>query len=596
MHRPGVLWFLLATLAFAGVARAQRGEVKVSSQVEPRTVYLGDRAVLTITVEGTLQAQADTPPPVEGVSITPAGTVVHPAPTLILNGRRQDTGPDSVDVNFRVSPVRAGVYEIPGTTVRVNGQPYQAPPTTITVLEPERSDTEPLVIEPSVESAFVGEPIRVRVAWILPDWRVVRSPSLSGTLVEGSARVFEPADRSWLGQATEQFRLPTPDGEMITGVVQDPRAGSQGLSIVFDRIVVADEQGTLRLGPLTMAFDRIEGTGRTSRVVRRLAESEPIEIDIRPLPTAGRPPHFAGLVTATPPTIEVSVEPTAVRVGDPIELLARVRADEPIGRVDPPPLERQPGFADGLKLSPDGWELVERSATESIWRTVVRARSDAVTEIPALELAWFDTALREYRVARAEAVPLSVEPTEQVTIEDAEIGAGGEPVPTLDLLDAPASVRANYDDPDELLVQESPDPLPRLSTTGWVAVAAGPPALFACCARGVWIGSDRQRRARRRRAAGARARQRLARSGDDPAQIASAIRGFVADRFGREPGSLTDAECLEMLGAAHEPASLEPVRTVLNTCAEACYAGSEQRVSADAARRALEGLRPRSEA
>ena len=151
---------------------------------------------------------------------------------------------------------------------------------------------------------------------------------------------------------------------------------------------------------------------------RSISRSQPVTLNVRPLPTQGRPANFTGLVGQF--SIDASAQPTQVSVGDPIDLRVRITGPEPLDRLLAPDLARDPAFAGPFRLSADGLRLdSSQNSGSRTYSTTLRATSDRVTRVPPVELAYFDTRAGEYRVARSQPIPLTVRPTRQVTAGDA---------------------------------------------------------------------------------------------------------------------------------------------------------------------------------
>jgi len=140
----------------------------------------------------------------------------------------------------------------------------------------------------------------------------------------------------------------------------------QHQSLTFNKLLIPKRSGSIVLQPATLLcaaekeknanskqgkrsafqypsyfdntfFDQnITGSGWT----RIYTESSPVELEVKPLPTEGRPDLFNGMVGDF--TIQVEAEPKDVRVGEPITLTITITAKEYIENIFFQPLRYQP--------------------------------------------------------------------------------------------------------------------------------------------------------------------------------------------------------------------------------------------------------------
>jgi len=594
--------------AFGQIVRDNK-PIEVEARLSPERAYLGSTTDYRIVVAGTRSADARTPAAPEGIEIRRAGTSVQTAPTLIINGRRQYTGRDKVVLGFEITPTRAGEFEIPATTVTVDGQRYSTNPVTLVVLEPRETQDYPIRVIPSTRRAYVGEPVRVRVRALVPldaveqleAARTRRGRSsmreihaITGQLAPEHARLVEPSDQSWLRERGDGvYPISFLGQESLARVVEQPDEGApDAFAFEVERIIVPERPGALELGSIASVFTARDRDDPRGGATRFMARAEPVTIEIEPVPEQGRPPHFTGLVGTG--RIEATAEPVEVAVGDPITLTVRIEAAEPISRVDPPDLASQPGFTGMFKLSPDGWELSERAPDAVAYRTTVRARRSSVSELPGVELAYFSPEAGRYEIAASASIPLDVRAMSQVTADDAIVAGGADVADDAGnpLLSAPPGVRANYTDAAALLANESPNPFERLSREAWAGILLVPPGLWLVSVGVGWITTPAMRARRRRITALRRAKRSIARAGDDPARIAAAIRRYAADRTLQPARAFTNEDCVALLADGTGAEAVGTLREVLDACNAAEFGGMSPggEPLAARARRALDAM------
>ena len=135
------------------------------------------------------------------------------------------------------------------------------------------------------------------------------------------------------------------------------------------------------------------------------------------LPSEGRPAAFNGWIGQF--DIHAEAKPTEVAVGEPITLSLKVDGPGILATSRLPPLDRQETLARDFRV-PREIGAGERRGTAWHFTQTVRAKHDGVTEIPPVELPYFDPSADAYRVARSEPIPVRVETARVVTADDAE--------------------------------------------------------------------------------------------------------------------------------------------------------------------------------
>ncbi len=237
-------------------------------------------------------------------------------------------------------------------------------------------------------------------------------------------------------------------------------------------------------------------------------------------PAAGRPAGFAGAVGSFALTMDAPAD--GARVGEPVTLTMRVTGSGNFDRVNVAGVPEGDGLKTyGVKatVQPDGSKVFEQ--------TIVPTRAGAVT-LPGVELAYFDPAAKQYRVAKTQPVTLQVAPGAATAGLDATAAPDMAPNETM-----PGALHAS-------LV-----PLV-LRPEAWAVPGFALLVALALAGAGVWRRSS-VRRARARQAEVDRAvgearevMRAAARRGDAPAFFAAA-RAAVQRRLGAAWGIAPEA-------------------------------------------------------
>lgn len=584
-----VLIVLLGLLQNARAVALFEPPVRVTAELSADRAYIGDALLLRIVVEGSNTPQQPNLPTMSDFAASfMGGSDVSSHSVTIINGQRTDRSVQRYIFQYRLTPLRGGVLKLPAIPVVVDGQTYQTEPKVVAALEPKQTSDFRLSMKAAKTEAYVGEPVKVTIVWALS--KDVRNYSFTMPGADGAFELLPGADPRPAGSIPSQPGMPAPADPRFAEVpfVDSTAVGVKGQTVIdgrtfitltIERILVPRKDGTLTIGPVRAAFDAIVGQRRSnffdspfedrSLTERVVIGAEPLVMKVKPLPMEGRPASFSGLIGAY--SIEASASPTSVNVGDPITLNVTVRGPEPLDLVGPLALDRQRSMTERFKL-PSETVFPKIGAGSAGFTYAIRARSDRVTEIPPIELPYFDTAAGEYRVARSTPIPLTVRPTTDVSLGNLMDEA--EPVAVKERPAGLPAIRRGAG----VLAQERLSFSEVLRSPAWVGVVAGPPAVYVLASIIVMARrrADRDPLGARRRRAVGRANRALGAAeklpGDQvPAAVSAAVRRFVADLVGRPEHGMTAEECVAVIGA-DEPAKAGRMSDLLRRCESARFA------------------------
>lgn len=564
MPRSLLLCGLLLVGLLIPAAHAQSDEIRVVAQIQQARIFAGLPVTLDVEVLGSTEVRPVAMVPPRGIIIEFAGMTRMPSPITIINGTPIDSGSDRVRIRYLVTANQPGEHEIPAISVNVDGRIYRSQPVRFTALEPEEIQSARVVLTVDHDAPFVGEPFRMTLTWYVG---LRTNPiGVTGVLDTQQFELFTPLDDSWLRDARGSIDIRFLGDRAAWALErQVEHEGKLWTAVSIQRLVIAHEPGTLEFGPFTVIFDDLGTLNTPGR--RHIIRSNTISLSISPVPKQGRPAGFDGLVGRC--DLTARTEQTQVGVGDPITLRVRVDAGEPVGRITPPPLGPGSALRDGFKVSQEGWRLVDQSAAGRVYQTTIRARSDRITQIPPIELPYFDAQRGAFRVARSEPIRIAVSSRGEITAEDAVI-APRESVQAERAALGPEQLGlpANYPASDALR-RTTLDIERFLTGSTGVTLMLAPPGLWVGAWGVVAIGRRRRDPVRRRRGAFQRARRRLGR-GSSPTMIADAIRGYLAERFAGEAQAMTDADCRVLLANTEHGQALS---LLLARCDDPRYCG-----------------------
>ncbi len=571
---------VLVTAAGPAVAQsnAAAAPVRVTAEIESDRVYVGQPFELQVSVEGDTRSQPPAIPALDGFHIEQRGSSTNSE--IVFDGTRTVERTRRV-FQFSLTPTRVGVLTIPPIEVSTREGVKRTEPLRVTVEQPGELDDFKLRLEVSDQDVYAGQPVTLRLTWYIGTEVQKAAFSMPG-LPEGF-RLYSPADRGLTPahfQSGQFFEVNFLGERSVARAGRAELDGREFATLTIEKLVVPSDPGEYEFGPATVAFSRAT-RGRQSifdspffnqgRSRTEVVASDPVSLVVLPLPTAGRPSSFSGLVGEY--SVEAKAEPIEVRVGDPITLRVTVKGTGPADEIPMLDLAGQPGFEDAFKLTG------ERPTAELVpdgkrFTAMIRARDAGVSEIPPLELTYFDARSGEYRTAASEPIPLSVQAAQRVELPG-DAGTGG------DLWrdrERAVSRTEEASGPREITIE---DLVP--SRESLFAIVRGPigvavvaiPPVVALALVGVAAARRKSKSdpARRRRIRALRDATRTLDRHEGAEGVLLAVRAFAADWSGRSREAITSDEAVEYFeryGVSHARA----VREAVEACAAAEFGGA----------------------
>lgn len=422
---------LVAALALAVNAFAATRDVTV--QLEPHEIVLGESAQLTITVSGNADGEL-APPTVPGLEFVAVG---QSSQMQSINGVTTST----TTVTYEVSAQRAGQYTIPamscgskpfvltvrpgnGRTGLASGHPVMPnlpPPATNGLSSDATHLTQGGLAYARLRlpnrELYVGETVPVEIQVGVRAGMVASLnglPTLNGdafTLNKLSAQP-EQAEETVDGKAFTRLTWRT----VLTAI--KPGAFSLTVETPLTVRIRTSAQRQPRF-PKGFFNDSAFGDdlfddsffqdffgGTTEKEIT--VASEPNVLNVRPLPTQGRPLEFSDAVGHFEVSAERSAEKTAV--GDPFTLRLKVTGTGSFDRVNT-----------GMLAEGNGWKTYAPSAKftpsdsagyggEKVFEQAVISTEPGVRTIPSLAFSFFNPDTQRYETKRTAPLNISVVP------------------------------------------------------------------------------------------------------------------------------------------------------------------------------------------
>lgn len=598
-HRSKPWPALLATLVVLAPIAVKGQQLSVRAAVEGQEFFLGESFTFQIQVNGD-----DKPLPPDTSVIrdftvqTLGGRHNNSTSVSIINGRYSKSVDRRYIFTYKLTPKRIGRLTIPPIHVVAGGRRFTTQAVPIVVRRPEETADSQLRMTISRPTCYVGEPITLGVTWFFAqNIRDVEYAMPAFDLPQFDLVIEEPQ----IDPAKRYHRLQVGSHQLIAEQGQARLKGKPYATLGLSVVLIPKQTGVIRLPKSTVVaralvgyrdarrspsqnpFGGFFGTDPLNRrqgVYKKLiVPSNSVTVTVRDVPTAGRPANFAGHVGRY--ALDAAASPTDVSVGDPITLTVSVSGPDYLERTELPPLHLQQELAKSFKI-PEERATGKVQGNAKVFTQTLRALYADVTEIPAIELPYFNTVTGTFAVARSKVIPITVKETRVVTADDAE-GTGAVAPAGRALKAWGSGILHNYGDLD-VLVDQRHGPATWLQSPRWICLLAVPPGCyFALLFAVLWV---RHRHAdplaARARQAGREFRRQLkhlSRAFSESqsaghAALLEALRTYFGSKLGTTSGAITfgdvDARLRER---GTDDKTLQQLKDLFEQCEASTFAG-----------------------
>lgn len=383
---------------------------------------------------------------------------------------------------IRFLPRKTGLVTLNAFSFSSNTSTYQTHALQILVGEPQASSDMSLDLKPVKHTVYVGEPLRVDLSWncALPA-RLLKKLELNPSFFNNSSiEVVIPRstadEKNQIGlplggRRVIATRTVTSNTDQTLGLIEIP------LYLRFDKpgnYVLPETR--LECSKLSQSSDKFATYAsyfnnglfesvETGKSYNRLYTKSPaIEIEVIALPAENQSAEFSGLFT--PLTMEVSVHPTEVKIGELMELKIKLHSDAPHGMLELPLLSHFTNLRERFIID-DNYSRVWHPGGTT-FRTRIRALSTSTQAFPSLPMQLFNTSEGKFELYSTEPIPLKVSPSE-----------GQEFIP---LKSFPNSAVTLTNRPEGIWHNQKTDPMTELLNTSfallnqafWILLLLGP--------------------------------------------------------------------------------------------------------------------------
>ncbi|MDE2654511.1 MAG: BatD family protein [Gemmatimonadota bacterium] len=311
----------------------------------------------------------------------------------------------TISYNYRFRAVQAGSFEIGRMRILADGREIESDPVSLVVDQVPTSGADPprglmLVGALSKTRAYVGEVVIVEYSIQNQDsWPSIGSLPRMGTV-------------SW--PAFDGLEVLSLDARRVS--IEDVQ--DRSFRPIFGRqmVVVPREAGMVDIAPATIEYrvedwrddwDRAPEDGPARVSTSYILTSEPLSLEVVPLPVDGRPASFrrhVGTLAAAS-----RVDRNRAEVGETVTLRVKVSVTGNVDALAAPEIDFPSGFAvseaEIVTVLPDRYET-PRGDVEYIYR--LTAVNPGSYRIPAVEMSYFDPEPEAYGTARGQSYTITV--------------------------------------------------------------------------------------------------------------------------------------------------------------------------------------------
>ena len=597
-------WIAVVCAVLLAAGAASAADVSVSADVQPTVVPVGGEALLTVTVEGKFRRSADPQlPALEDFDVYQSGSSQN---FSFINGAMSS----SITYSYTLVAKKEGFYKIGPVRFVLDDKEYSTQPVSLEVVaalqgiapsqtpkqspgrasggrtsggrtsgggaEEAEAGKRSIFIKASVDRDTVY--VNQQVTWTLgyyTDGRInlLRAPNYAPPEAEGL----------WVEDLPPQNKYNTDIG------------GRQYLVNEIRRGYFPTSPGVHEIGPARvelllddMSFGRADDIFSRSPFSRGFGRAQELsteakQIVVLPLPPAGKPAGFSGVV-AEDLTLMLSAEKNLLQVGEPVNVTIEINGIGNMKTVAAPPLEG----LDGFKTYESGshFDVFKKQYVVSgrkRYDYVLIPQSPGRQTIPPVSLSYFDPVAKRYLVAQSLPVQLDVQPgTKEEGRKVIYAGAGEE----FEVINQ--DIRFIHPVPSSLAVSSGG----LYQNRAFLALHALP--LFAVGLSLVVekrrrrfredVGLARASRAQRdaeKRFSAAGKRLQAGQAEDAFSSVAAALRGYLADKMNTPAAGLT-TEAVDAFLARHgvEPKVQEELRAVTGACDAARFTSGGASVEA----------------
>ncbi len=423
----------LILLAIPGLLLAQ--SVSFSSEA-PKQVYVGQQFQLTFTINA--EGSNFMSPEITNFDILSGPLMSSGQNIMNINGKLEYSS--SMSYTFILVSNKAGTFTIPQAIITSKGKRFMSNSVTITVLnqsqrpaQQNQGNTQPQARDQAPIKDDIGNDVFLKAV-------VDKSNPYQGELVIVTFKLYTPTNRI---QIDAPEKIPSYPGFWAQDLLKDATQYPQYTETYNGKRYIVAELRKAALypqksGPLTidqlvqnviyqvkvktkspLADDPFFGNdpffknlmddsffGSEYQNVRKALHSNPITINVKPLPAANRPLDFSGAVGQF--SMKAVVDRTEVNTNDGITLRVSVSGTGNLNLIEKPVINFPPDFEVYDPKIIDNFSNKGGTSGTRTYEYLIIPRASGFFIIDPIQFAYFNPAQRDYTVLSSEKFKLKV--------------------------------------------------------------------------------------------------------------------------------------------------------------------------------------------
>lgn len=541
-----------------------RGDVSVTLKLDRPEATLLDSITLVVSVSGT--RKSDVTPALKGMDdfeVRAGGTSSR---IEIINGKVNA----GVDYTYTLQPKKTGNFTIGPAEVRVKGKTIKSNTETLRIVKAIQSgevDRGPLFLSATLlpKQVFVEE----QALYTLKLFRQNRVGDISLGLPEAEHLAFKQ-----LGKPIEYQSVYKGQSYQVLEVRYALISSKEGIYGIRPSRMSMTVFRSRRKSPRSLFDDPFFSFSSGQPIT---ITSEPLELNVLPLPQKGRPTDFSGLVGSF--KIKAHLEPLKIRAGESATLTVLLSGRGNVKRIPDlklPELDKIKVYADQPVLTEETDARGLAGSKTMKWALVPEKEGEY--RIPSLSISFFDIESKQYRMLKSPALSMSVLPVENAQTQISQDGLKGQKN------EGSHKQEVKELGQDILPVHTSIKDLHPGARTGIGGMAFWAILIIPFFAYAVTFFILKFHRKTTVSVAAARARkaakvliQECHKGELSSNHLTSAIRRYLNDRFNLSLGSLTSDEAVDILASRGvNVKTSERLRRTLQELEDAIYTGKGQ--------------------
>ncbi len=468
----------IVMIMFCGVVFTGRAESpsKVNALVDSNSITADE--VLTLQLQIEANTDKVVPPDmsvVKDFNSSYLGASRSSSTTISsVNGQRKMVNKNFIIMDYRLTPLKEGKLVIPSIDVTVEGNVYKTEEITINVAKDKPQEgISMLEYKLPRKDVYLGETIPIELVWYFrnnpqlnsievpafTDERFVVSKMSPPLKIDPNNRYFEIAfngGKYWALQGKEVVNGVAYATLTMKWYISPKEAGKVSLdpaSVLASYIVGYRRNSIFNGMPQDFAGmfrDDPFFSGREAVYKQLVTRTQPVTLEVKPLPQKDKPANFSGVVSKIELGAETKVENASV--GEPINVDLFVSGNDNVYNIHLPDFNEQPEVKGNFKVSinPAASTIVGNSRK---FELVFRALNSKVTAIPPLKIAYYDPQSRDYEEASSKALPIKINAAKIMGADDIEGGNAAATVASAPLQENTNGIHENVTD-SSVLVNE----------------------------------------------------------------------------------------------------------------------------------------------